>query len=117
MTFTPDQIPGALEKLREAQSKYYGTHPQYDGDIMAKNAAVIVKEAIPIIEAQQARIVELEGALKLAAVRLEILTGRARACHEVTGMHELMDEAEMFCQEAKQALRQPEQQKEQADAD
>ena len=46
----------------------------------------------------------LWGALWLAGIRLEILTGRIRACHEETGAHELLDEAEMFCYEAKQAL-------------
>src|SRR3990170_4684699 len=52
----------------------------------------------------QERIKALEHGLRLAAIRLEILTGRARACHEVTGQHELIGEAEIFCQEARQAL-------------
>lgn len=43
---------------------------------------------------------EMRTALEKAAVRLEILTGRLRAC----GQHELMDEAEMFVYEARRAL-------------
>lgn len=43
-------------------------------------------------------------ALSLAATRLEILTGRARGCHEETGRHELLEEAEGFCIEARQSL-------------
>lgn len=46
----------------------------------------------------------LEEALRLAAVRLEILTSRMRGCHEETGKHALLGEAEMFCQEARAAL-------------
>ncbi len=42
----------------------------------------------------------MRTALEKAAVRLEILTGRLRAC----GQHELMDEAEMFVYEARRAL-------------
>jgi hypothetical protein len=45
----------------------------------------------------------LREALRLAAIRLEILTGRMRACHEETGNHELIEEAEMFVEEAKAA--------------
>lgn len=46
----------------------------------------------------------LEKALRLAATRLEILTGRMRACREETGQHELLSEAEAFCAEALEAL-------------
>ena len=42
-----------------------------------------------------------EASLKTASIRLEILTGRMRGCHEETGKHELLDEAEMFCEEAR----------------
>ena len=49
--------------------------------------------------------VALRGALELAAVRLEILTGRMRACHQETGQHELLDEADSFCREAREATR------------
>ena len=59
----------------------------------------------------QARIAELTTllgrrleAMKLMSVRLEILTGRMRACHEETGRHELMAEAEAFVSEAKESL-------------
>ncbi len=43
---------------------------------------------------------EMLAALKLAAIRLEILTARMRGCHEVTGQHELLGEAEAFYVEA-----------------
>ena len=46
---------------------------------------------------RERRLVE---ALKLAATRLEILTGRMRAC----GNHELLEEAVMFCEEARASL-------------
>lgn len=46
----------------------------------------------------------LREAQRLAAIRLGILTGRMRACHAETGRHELLDEAEMFEQEARAAL-------------
>ncbi len=49
-------------------------------------------------------ITALRSALRLAAVRLEILTDRMRGCHAETGKHELLDEAEMFCREARAAL-------------
>lgn len=39
--------------------------------------------------------------IKLLITRMEILTGRMRACHEETGKHELLSEAEAFCEEAK----------------
>jgi hypothetical protein len=45
-----------------------------------------------------------EQALIQAATRLEICLGRMRGCHEETGMHELLDEVEMFVAEAKAAL-------------
>lgn len=54
--------------------------------------------------AVDARLRHLERELEHAAVRLEILTGRMRACHEETGNHGLLDEAEMFCKEARAAL-------------
>jgi len=46
----------------------------------------------------------LMAALELAATRLEILTDRMRGCHEITGRHELLSEAEAFCTEARAAL-------------
>lgn len=46
----------------------------------------------------------LRDALIRASVHLEILTGRMRACHEETGNHELLDEAEAFCAETRKAL-------------
>jgi hypothetical protein len=46
----------------------------------------------------------LRRELELAAVRLEILTGRMRGCHEETGRHELIEEAEAFCVETRAAL-------------
>ncbi len=53
----------------------------------------------------QERIKKLEKALGLAATRLEILTGRMRACHVNTGAHTLsLDEGTMFIREAKEAL-------------
>lgn len=52
-----------------------------------------------------AKIERYEAALKLSAVRLEILTGRLKACNEETGKHELIDEAESFCIEAREALK------------
>ena len=47
---------------------------------------------------------ELRRALQDAAIRLEILTGRMRACHEETGKHELLEEAEDFAKQAKDSL-------------
>lgn len=47
---------------------------------------------------------KLKADLKVAAIRLEILTGRMRACHQTTGEHALLFEAEMFVLEAKAAL-------------
>ena len=52
----------------------------------------------------RAKLATAVGALEWAAVRLEILTGRMRACHQETGKHELLDEAEAFCGEARSAL-------------
>ena len=52
-----------------------------------------------------AEIRRLRRALELAAVRLEILTGRMRACHEETGNHGLLQlEAVPFGEEAREAL-------------
>ncbi len=42
--------------------------------------------------------------LEVAATRLQILTDRMRGCHEETGKHELLDEAQAFADEAKAAL-------------
>jgi hypothetical protein len=48
-------------------------------------------------------------ALELAAVRLQILTDRERACHEETGNHELVEvEAQAFADEARAALKESE---------
>lgn len=44
------------------------------------------------------------GALRVASIRLEILTGRMRSCREETGQHDLIDEAEMFVEEAVKAV-------------
>lgn len=41
---------------------------------------------------------------KTMATRLQILTGRMRACNEESGKHELIDEAQAFCDEAQEAL-------------
>lgn len=38
--------------------------------------------------------------VKLMATRLQILTGRMRACREETGRHDLLPEAEAFVEEA-----------------
>lgn len=46
----------------------------------------------------------LRNALRLAATRLDICLGRMRACHEKTGNHQLVDEVEMFVQQAQEAL-------------
>ena len=56
------------------------------------------------LDAEREKVRVLREALWKAAVRLEILTGRMRGCHAETGRHELMDEAEMFCAEARAAL-------------
>ena len=47
---------------------------------------------------------QLREALKAAAIRLGILTGRMRSCHQETGKHELLEEAEDFEREAWAAL-------------
>lgn len=46
----------------------------------------------------------LRKALDLAATRLGICLGRMRACHEQTRMHALLDEVEMFVDEARASL-------------
>lgn len=46
---------------------------------------------------------KMKAALELAATRLEILTGRMRACREETGAHALLDEAVAFCEETREA--------------
>jgi hypothetical protein len=53
----------------------------------------------------QAKLAAYHRALEMAAVRLEILTGRMRACREETGQHDLIDEAEAFCLEARADLK------------
>lgn len=65
---------------------------------------VIAPEAASHLVDLEARKAKLEYALELAATRLEILTGRMRACHAETGRHQLLDEAELFSAEAKAAL-------------
>ncbi len=55
------------------------------------------------LECEKEKRNELVRALELAGIRLGILTARMRACHEETGMHALLDEAEMFCAEARAA--------------
>lgn len=47
----------------------------------------------------------LLGALRSAAVRLEILTSQMRACREETGSHNLIEDAERFAEEAQAALK------------
>jgi hypothetical protein len=56
---------------------------------------------------QAAEIERLREALRRAATHLEILTGRMRGCHEETGNHCLLEEAEWFCEEARAALDEP----------
>ena len=64
------------------------------------DVAMLSRQFLRAIERER-RLVE---ALKLAATRLEILTGRMRAC----GNHELLEEAVMFCEEARASLVTPE---------
>lgn len=69
----------------------------------------IQKDRISTLKSQlaaaQAEIERLREALSAAAVRLELLTDRMRGCHEATGKHELLDEAEAFATEAREALK------------
>jgi hypothetical protein len=65
------------------------------------NLALIVAAANAYDPEALARVT---AALELAATRLEILTDRMRGCHEITGRHELLSEAEAFCTEARAAL-------------
>lgn len=67
-------------------------------------ASYLAPAAAQFIAESSTQYTDLRLALWYAAVRLEILTGRARACHEETGRHELLDEAESFCEEARAAL-------------
>lgn len=70
----------------------------------ARNALPALLAAAEREAALAARVAVLTRAMELAAVRLEILTSRMRACHEETGKHELLEEAEAFCREARAAL-------------
>lgn len=102
-----------LENLTPGGSEYFN-----DPERCAKwiedrlsNAQRITVEAVKdrnaaLARAEQAEAREavLREALRLAAVRLDICTGRMRGCHEKTGNHELLDEAEMFVSEARAAL-------------
>lgn len=51
-----------------------------------------------------ARVERAEKALKLAAVRMDILCDRMEGCHAETGRHELLDEGRAFASEARSAL-------------
>jgi len=56
------------------------------------------------------KIIEIQSRdFKLAIIRMEILVGRLRACHEDTGNHELIGESEAFASEGKEAIAQVEQ--------
>ena len=71
------------------------------------NSEANIRKAITIYEAivfEHNVGLDAYEALRTAAVRLVILTGRMRGCHEETGKHELMEEADMFCAEAKKAV-------------
>lgn len=48
---------------------------------------------------------DLCEALRIVTIRLEICLGRMRRCHEETGKHELLDEVEMFVDEAKKTFK------------
>ena len=63
--------------------------------------------ALEEISSMAAELLTTRKALALAATRMEILAGRMRACHEETGKHELLPEAEAFVREAKEASKWP----------
>lgn len=63
---------------------------------------VILKEKLADAEIREAKLV---AGLKEAATRMEILTARMRGCHEETGKHELLCEADMFCKGARSVLK------------
>lgn len=85
----------------------YGSYPGDLGHVVSesdKRTLVVIDTLLALLAAEREARERMEKALGLAAVRLEILTGRMRACHEETGQHELLDEAEAFCREARTAL-------------
>lgn len=77
-----------------------GTHEKVRLD-----ARAVAERIVSLLNATDPEaLARLTAALKLAATRLEILTDRMRGCNAVTGMHELLSEAEAFCAEARAAL-------------
>lgn len=77
---------------------------QYMSNHNYVQAADKAEEMRAELERAQQREAALREALRLAAVRLEICENRMRGCHEETGKHELLDEVEMFVDEAWGAL-------------
>ena len=107
----PDIVAAAVYDFLANERRDFGREvvPHEDAedlaDIVDRMTHRIYKAALTWARARYgATEAALRGALELAAVRLEILTGRMRACHQETGKHELMDEAESFCREARAAL-------------
>lgn len=92
---------------RDAEQKRVETMLRDLASLGSECCAIFSSEAataVALIDAEREKVRVLREALWKAAVRLEILTGRMRGCHAETGRHELMDEAEMFCAEARAAL-------------
>lgn len=103
-------IFASREALLDALAQLHGgdvarlAYCDAQGDILALTAGDLaaIRENARLRE----RVAALELSMRLAATRMDILVGRMRGCHEMTGMHELLDEAEMFVQEARAALSQ-----------
>ena len=126
----PDHLTPSERALREAAEKAtagtWRTHPtddtrvtadggdgevaqalgdyQHDWRRMEATATYIVAAQPSAVLALLDEIERLREGLKLAALRLRLLTDRMHGCHAETGKHELLDEAEAFCVEARAAL-------------
>lgn len=91
------------QQIDELESDLYAFELEYPD--MARENEVFHKLLAERRQMQE-RIKELERALSLAATRLEILTGRMKACHVNTGAHSLsVDEGVIFSREARAVLK------------
>jgi hypothetical protein len=96
---------GVAALIREAARELWPSEAskRHEWATILDSLIPLIREA-PAVPSATGETARLRDALRLAAVRLEILTDRMRACHEETGKHELLDEAESFCAEARAAL-------------
>lgn len=87
--------------LEKMQSVYKRVREDTDDKIKLLLDMVDIYKTVEGLEVENER---LTHALKRANVHMGILVGRMKGCNEITGMHELMDEAEDFLRECKEAL-------------